>query len=217
MQYVTDACNLIDPQTWDALAGTFLASCPKLVSLTLGFRNQWSDTERVFAKIASKVHLPALETLMLHGMRCDGRDLGQFLHAHKNLQTLQLENLDVTGSQKFADVLKVVEEHHRYLRKFACRQIAQDSFRTFFESLGSLEITDTWHFAYPREDDDKREEADFFNSFVRVQGPFKYVGEAEELEGVQQKVSLLRQDLRISDLSYHPEFEGEWYWWMQQP
>lgn len=154
---------------------------------------------------------------MLFGIRCGGKDLGHFLSSHKNLQTLRLENLDVTGSQKFADVLKVVEEMHDCLKQFSCRQIAQDSFRTFFKTLGSIEMSEDWHFAYPQDDDDKKEEADFFNSFVRVQGPFKYHGEAEELEGVQNKVGLLRQDLRISHLSYQPEFGNDSYWWMVQP
>ena len=140
-------------------------------------------------------------------MRCAGEDLCRFLQSSPGLTYLCLENLDVTGQVTYADILALLEETHDRLTRFRSHQIAQHGFRTFFENLGYVEAT-TSMCSFP---DDEEE---FLEDCVEVKGPFKYIGEAEEWEGVQQKISHLRRDIGISTRDYYPEFDLASYMWI---
>ncbi|KAK6397211.1 hypothetical protein LTR65_007711 [Meristemomyces frigidus] len=197
-----------NPKTWQTHTSTFLSRCPHLRHLRLAFRD-WKHTERVFASVAQKVVLPKLEVLILDNIRCAGADLRQFLEAHPGLRSLRLENLDVTGSITFADTLSVLEVKHDRLVDFRCDQIAQNSFRLFFDTLGKLDECTDWHYRL----EDNQEALDFWADFVSVLEPFKYIGIAEAWEGVQQKIGLLRDDIRVSTRDYHPDYPLGGYWW----
>lgn len=170
----------------------------------------------MFTNIAHKVSLPDLETLELAGIRCSGIDLGVFLLHHKGLRSLRLENLDITGDLGFAGVLTILKNSHEHLTHFQCKQIAEQSFRTFFETLGDIGDRDGLRIWESSQRISKTsEQIDFFTDSVYVEEPLKYVGRAEEWENVQQKIGLLRQDLRISDTSYLPDLGTGWYHWGQ--
>ncbi|KAK3700776.1 hypothetical protein LTR37_015748 [Vermiconidia calcicola] len=60
-----------------------------------------------------------------------------------------------------------------------------------------------------------RETEDFFDDFELIKGPFKYNSDAEEWEGVQQKIGLLCNDLALSTRPYHPEYSFGGYRWVR--
>ncbi|KAK5683739.1 hypothetical protein LTR17_027241 [Elasticomyces elasticus] len=193
-----------DPTLRYAHAASFLASCPQLHKLNLAFRNDWADTEQVFACIADKVVLDQLEDLHLQGIRCVGMDLQRFLCANSNLQLLRLQDFDITGSVSFADVLDAVAESHIHLKRFFFSQIAQKSFRLYLEQLGDIGEHEM-HRNYRA--DGTQDPEDFTNDYIVVCHHAKYLGVAEDWEGVQGKIRELRTDLRVSDLDYTTEDE----------
>ncbi|KAK5677366.1 hypothetical protein LTS10_009936 [Elasticomyces elasticus] len=193
-----------DPTLRHAHAASFLASCPQLHKLNLAFRNDWKDTEQVFACIADKVVFEHLEDLHLQGIRCAGVDLRRFLCAHSNLQMLRLQDLDITGSVSFADVLDALAESHGQLKRFTFSQVAQKSFRLYLEQLGEIG-EDEMHRNYRA--DGTQDPEDFTNDYILVGHHAKYLGVAKEWEGVQGKISQLRMDLRVSNLDYTTEDE----------
>ena len=119
-------------QHWKHHLSIFLASTPQLRRLHFGFRGEWADTEAVFRPVAS-LHLEHLADLSLHHMRCLGGDLQTFLKRNDGLRVLSLRNLDLVGPVGYAEVLEVLRGHH-CLVDFKSDQIAQDGFRTYFES-----------------------------------------------------------------------------------
>ena len=174
--------------------------------------NSSGYTGPTFASISRKVLLPRLQTLRLNGVRCCGSDLGLFLTAHTDLRTLYLENMDLTGPEGFTDVLRVLESNHDHLTSFRCYQIAHRSFRTFFQTLGDIETKSVSYFDETWGNLSMIEGHDVFAEFCRIEMPSKYSGSTEESEGVQQKIGLLRQDLRPSVKLYIPDVEGEYLW-----
>lgn len=66
---------------------------------------------------------------------------------------------------------------------------------------------------YDREFGD--EELDFFDDFVDIEGPSKYVGVAEDWEGVQRKIGMLQGDITVSALPYMPEDPRYGYAWLK--
>ncbi|KAK3618702.1 hypothetical protein LTR56_024491 [Elasticomyces elasticus] len=193
-----------DPTLRHAHAASFLASCPQLHQLNLAFRNDWEDTEQVFACIADKVVLHHLEDLHLQGIRCAGMDLRRFLCANSNLRLLRLQDFDITGSVSFADVLDALAESHNHLKRFSFSQIAQKSFRLYLEQLGDIGEHEM-HRNYRA--DGTQDPEDFTNDYIVVCHHPKYLGVAEDWEGVQGKIRELRTDLRVSDLDYTTEDE----------
>ena len=134
-----------------------------------------------------------------------------FLGNHKGLQSLRLENMDITGSVPFTEVMDLLQASHHLLERFRFSQIAQGSRRLYLDTLGDLEEQSSPTQVFLLEDG---EVADFFNDFVDVVGPFKYHGTAESWEGVRDKIGLLKDDVRISHKHYRPEYEGFGsYWW----
>ncbi|KAK4893123.1 hypothetical protein LTR27_008463 [Elasticomyces elasticus] len=201
-----------DPTLRHAHAASFLASCHQLHQLNLAFRNDWEDTEQVFACIADKVVFEHLQDLHLQGIRCAGVDLRRFLCAHSDLQMLRLQDLNITGSVSFADVLDALVETHGQLKRFTFSQVAQKSFRLYLEQLGEIG-KDEMHRNYRA--DGTQDPEDFTNDYILVGHHAKYLGVAEEWEGVQGKISELRMDLRVSDLDYTTEDEiSRLYLWI---
>jgi hypothetical protein len=159
--------------------------------------------------VAANVRFQYLEKFTLQNVRCAGQDLRQFLQFHKSLQTLELATLDVVGTTSFGSVLQVLETGDTKLQLFKCNQIAENSHRLYLESLGKIKIVKGMH-GYTTF---RHEELGFFDDFEFIQGPFKYLWEAEEWEGVQQKIKLIREDLRVSNLLYHSDHEIGWITW----
>ena len=149
--------------------------------------------------------LPQLKALSLTGLRCSGQDLARFLQPLTDLQALNFENMDITGTISFADTLRSLLPAHNQLMKFRCNQIAQNTYRLFFKTLGCLEASDF----HPREGEE------FFGDFLDVSGPFKYQADAAEWEGVQEKIELLTADIVVSHLDYHSEFDFGPYIWFR--
>lgn len=163
--------------------------------------------------MARKVQLPDLRTLRLQAIRCEADDLCRFHYSHTDLTTLSLRNLDLIGVDiALAMVLKTVELCFNDLQTFECYQVAQNSLRTYFESLGRITVVEGCNVDWSDP---------FFDDFLELLGPNKYIGDAEAWEGVQEKIGLLLKDMRISNISYqsdfHPVFGLDGYVWLRQP
>lgn len=194
-----------DPKKWMDSAATFLSTCSQLRELRLAFGNDWEETAVVFHHIAEKAIFVDLEIFNLDFVRCRGADLLLFLDNHNGLRSISLNNLDIVGSVGYSENLDHLRHHHSKLEEFSCSQIAQNSFRTFFESYGELQFqTSPTYYSL----DDFVETNDFFSDFVDVVGPFKYTGRAAQWEGVQYKIRMLKDDLRISGKGIHSDL----YW-----
>lgn len=190
-----------DPSKSQTSAANFIANCPQLQELRLGFSSDdWSETAPVFTSIAKKTLLPKLKKFKLDFLRCRGEDLLLFLSNHKNLHSLSLADLDIIAGEESATykhILHHLQHNHNNLANFSHRQIAQNSFRLFFEMHGVVECQSS-----PTAPLTQDEEGDFFSDFMNVVGPFKYIGEAAEWEGVQDKIGILKDDVRVSEKSY---------------
>lgn len=158
----------------------------------------------MFNQIAKHVVFPSLRVLELNYMRCRGRDLLLFLGNHLNLHTLTLSNLDITGNLSFKTILGSLEEHHCLLHTFRCDQIAQNSFRLVFETLGEFRFERKCN-ALPEYCEVTGGNYCFCEEFEEVLGPYKYCGVAEEWENVQIKIGLLKRDLGVSRVDYRPD------------
>lgn len=156
----------------------------------------------VFEQIARNVTLPNLSLLQLDWMLCSGEDLMLFLNNHRNLQHLIMEDLDITGTVTFKDVLRSLQQHHSALESFDCNRIAQNSFRIYFDTFGVIhQVDDSIDlFAYEGMNEDFD---DFFYDFVDVKPVAKYRGWAEQWEGVLDKIGVLEEDLRVDDTAYN--------------
>ncbi|KAK5736368.1 hypothetical protein LTR17_007532 [Elasticomyces elasticus] len=201
-----------NPITWRHSLAKLLTTTQQLSVLKLGFRNDFAETPVIFANVVSRVRLPRLQILHLNHMRCDGADLLTFLHNHTGLVDIAFMRLDLTGTVTLSEVLQVLELEHPKLTGFTCNNIAQRGFRLHFETLGELFISVDWASARPDEIADQQ----LLNTFVEVIGPYKYVGKAEEWEGVQYKIGLLREDLQIADTMYHPFWPTTGHMWNLQ-
>ncbi|KAK5683001.1 hypothetical protein LTS10_004529 [Elasticomyces elasticus] len=194
---------------WKYHLARLLASTQQLSVLKLGFRKDFAQTSAIFAKVASQVRLPRLQVFHLNHMRSNAADLRLFLHNHPQLHQIALMRLDLTGEGTFAEVLFVLEHEHSSLMRFECGNIAQSGFRLYFETLGELSLSEEWASRRPAELADR----EMFNTFVRVSGPYQYTGKAEEWEGVQYKIGMLREDFRAADEMYDniwPHNEDMW-------
>ncbi|SMR50295.1 unnamed protein product [Zymoseptoria tritici ST99CH_3D1] len=202
-----------NPKKWMDSAATFLSTCSQLRELRLAFGNDWEETAVVFHHIAEKAIFVDLEIFNLDFVRCRGADLLLFLDNHNGLRSISLNNLDIVGSVGYSENLDHLRHHHSKLEEFSCSQIAQNSFRTFFESYGELQFqTSPTYYSL----DDFVETNDFFSDFVDVVGPFKYTGRAAQWEGVQYKIRMLKDDLRISGKGIHSDLywpgKATYYW-----
>lgn len=188
----------------DKRLATFLCSCPKLVTLNIEFGNNWAYTAKVLHQVARKVKLPRLKDLKLVGIQCDTEDLSRFLVSHLKLETLLLRDVDLSGEDGVAYILKLLETQFHYLKAFKCSQIAHKGFHTYFETLGQISTADGCDMVISDP---------FYDNFVTVGKPNKFLGEAEEWEGVQQKIGLLFKDLRVSNEHWHSERAYQWHLW----
>lgn len=172
----------------------------------LGFRKDWRDTGHVFAHIAAIPIVRDLRYLRLDGIRCKGDSLSRFLTRHRTLRHIRLENFDITGSTSSQDVLRNIEESCHELINFECDQVTEHSFRVYFETLGHVTVED-----YRR---DLRQD-EFLKDFVWARRPRKSFGRADESEDVhvRSKIGLLREDVAISDIEYHPDDPTSTYRW----
>lgn len=130
-----------------------------------------------------------------------------FLSNHKTLHSIRLQHLDITGSMSFADVLRTLRLQHDLLKDFSCKQMAQASLRLFFESEGDLHANTRateWL---------KIQGLEFFEEFLWVGMPAAYSASAVEWEGVQDKIGLLAEDVRVSGDDFEPDFDHEMYTW----
>jgi hypothetical protein len=151
--------------------------------------------------------LPSLEDLTLDGLRCAGADLGLFLNNNNSrLKQLDLRNLDITGSKSFASILVELKSCSK-LTKFHCRQVAQNGFRTSFQTLGKIEIS-SCDFRF-------REEEPEFKNFLWV-NVFSYSAVAEEWEGVHRKLGHLSRDVIVTNRTHKPDFgfDTSMYYWI---
>lgn len=126
------------------------------------------------------------------------------------MQSVTLENLDVTGSVAFAGILDALHHHHSFLVSFNCHQIAQNSFRLFFPTLGNVSCTENFTKQY------RADHPDFFDDFLTVHLS-KYTVKMEQWEGVQERIGMLKDDIRISALTYHPDHGSEFIHWTIEP
>ncbi|KJY00402.1 hypothetical protein TI39_contig331g00008 [Zymoseptoria brevis] len=208
------ACfSATDPGKWKASASNFLANCPQLRELCLGFGEGWEETSIVFHHIAKKAVFQNLRTFKLEFLRCQGEDLLLFLGNHQYLHSLSLNDLDFTGTVAFKEILDHLQHRHRSLKSFRCRQIAQNGFRLFFEMYGPVECQESGKISML-----SREDPDFYGDFLDVVGPFKYAGDAVEWEGVQDKIGVLKDDVRVSDRSYISDlamYDTASYYWIE--
>lgn len=188
-----------------------MKKCPQLRKLSLGFSDDWDETAAVFSNIAKEAIFPDLQEFKLDFLRCQGEDLLRFLSNHEDLHLLSLKNMDITGRVLYKDILEHLQHHHSRLETFKSSQMAQSSFRTFFEKHGEVECQRS-----PTDNLLLDEPSDFFDDFVGVVGPFIYSGVAEAWEGVQDKIGVLKNDLRISERTYHSDlaiYGSDGYHW----
>lgn len=83
---------------------------------------------KVLREMAEMVHLPRLKSLTLQGFHGNGSDLWAFLQNNSTLRTLELENVNILGDIKFADILRRIATELN-LRSFSSRCIAQGGLR----------------------------------------------------------------------------------------
>ena len=194
-----------DPDTWPFYLSTFLKHTPLLTQLSLSFFDKdWKDSEVIFNAVSTKVVLPNLDNLVLDAGRFAGVDLQLFLKKHNRLQSLELNNMDITGSVSFADILGELGSFDK-LKRFNSRQIAQNGFRTAFRTLGKIEFESS-RYRYGKD------ELQFFKDFEWL-NVFRYVSVAEEWEGVQRKIGDLRRDLIVTHRTHEPDFDIGGYIW----
>ncbi|KAK5736370.1 hypothetical protein LTR17_007534 [Elasticomyces elasticus] len=197
---------------WHSYLAALLCTTPELRKLKLGFCRDWEDIAHVFAPVANTIHLPHLQDLDLQHIRCDGAALYSFLLRHHGITRLSLTNLQVTGSTSFAQMLGALGDTFEHLIFFECRQIAQNDFRLEFETLGIVTWNDTW-----APHDNNQADKDLLNSFVSVRKPDKYTVRVEQWEGVQSRIKLFREDLRLSSKPCEPDIppgsiHGDYVW-----
>lgn len=148
--------------------------------------------------------LPHLEDLTLDGLRCAGADLSLFLNNHNRLKKLELRNLDITGSKSFASILVELKSCNK-LTTFRCHQVAQNGFRTSFQTLGEMGIKsyDFGEFTQGRHE---------FKDFLWVD-VFRYSAVAEEWEGVHRKLGHLSSDVIVTNRTHKSDFDFDMYYW----
>lgn len=152
--------------------------------------------------------LPHLEELVLDGLRCAGEDLSLFLSSTKYLKRLELRNLDITGSKSFASILNELKNLTR-LTTFRCSQVAENGFRTAFQTLGDIEIGRSY---FPPLTEGE-ENIDGLRDFLMV-NVFRYIAAAEEWEGVHRKLGDLSNDVVVTNRTHEPVLEfGHGYHW----
>lgn len=125
------------------------------------------------------------------------------LENHQQLTSLNLANLQITGEGEFGKILDLIHRKHDRLENFASTQIAENTFRTYFGTLGAVMIADTASYELGHDPS-----MSFFMDFVWVDETEIYDSEIEKWEGVQARIGLLRNDLRISDRTFEPENPG---------
>lgn len=203
-----------DPETWKTSAANFLASCPQLYELRLGFGDSWDELAIIFEHIVKKAVFPHLVYFELDWLPCKAEHLLLFLNNHKKLQALIVKGLDIIGNLTFKEILEHLQLHHSALQHFECNQIAQNSFRVYFDSRGVIAEED--HFFEGRgsfRDCFKDFKDTFYWDFVGLTSPCKYHGVAEEWEGVRDKIGILIEDLRIDEREHAPA----WRYFTWQP
>ncbi|KAF7195845.1 hypothetical protein HII31_02862, partial [Pseudocercospora fuligena] len=206
-----------DPRHWQRGVANLLMTTTQLRRLRLGFRNHWEDTESVFEHIAKRVVLPHLESLTFDYLRCSGESLKTIIGTHTGLQTLDLDSMDITGNVPFSATLDLLAEKHKSLTSFDCGQISQNSYRLYFRTLGKIEQQDSVFRNMGRFSDDANNGPDDFLNDLVVVDVFKYHGSAGEWEGVQDKIAKLRDDIRVSNKHYTPEYDFGGYQWTREP
>lgn len=151
--------------------------------------------------------LPYLEDLTLDGLRCAGADLSLFLNNNNRLKQLVLRNLDITGSKSFASILVELKSFKK-LTTFRCHQVAQNGFRTSFQTLGEIEIS-SYDFGFTQEEPE-------FKDFLWVNA-FCYSAVAEEWEGVHRKLGHLSSDVIVTNRTHKPDFDFDFhtYHWLR--
>lgn len=184
-----------------------LASCPHLRQVKLGFTDDWEDTEALFEQITKKTILPSLERLELDYLRCRGEVLLLFLQNHRCLQCLSLLNLDITGNVTFKEILELLQCNHNSLRSFECRQIAQNGYRLYFATSAVIRDYGGLYFDNSHLCEDGTLVLDSFYEDFADLALCKYYGEAEEWEGVRDKLGILKDDLRLSRKDYRPDLK----------
>ncbi|KAK5742638.1 hypothetical protein LTR17_003169 [Elasticomyces elasticus] len=163
------------------------------------------STTRTFAVVVSSFAHGSIKPILLKAVRN-----GAWVNQDEGVSLLQ--DFDITGSLSFADVLDALAESHNHLRRFSFSQIAQKSFRLYLEQLGEIQEHEM-HRNYRA--DGTQDPEDFTNDYIVVGHHAKYLGAAEDWEGVQGKIRELRMDLRVSDLDYTTEDEiSRLYLWI---
>ena len=157
------------------------------------------------------VTLPLLEDLWIDGFECVGEDLQTFLKNHSQLQSLKLYNLDIAGSDSFSEVLTTLGRYHDRLEDAEFHQIAQSSLRIVFRSMGEIQASEVkcreCHvrgYSCPHID------------WMIVTWPDRHRATIEKWEGIQHKLSLLRDDFEVTQRPFKIRTGGEEYGWFDR-
>lgn len=193
-----------------ALLAKLLVHTPQVQLLEIGFRNDRADTATVFKPVADTVLLPHLKHLKLDNIDCHGVDLEKWLSHHTGLLSIELLRINITGDVAFTDIMGLLQVQHTSLTMFACRQIAQNSLRVYFKSLGEIECRKSPTISYEED-----RVPDFFDDFMDVNKPYPYEATAEWGYGdIRNRLGLLKEDVRVSGKSSRSE-SVEWYKWYE--
>jgi len=118
----------------------------------------------------------------------------QFLKRHYGLESLELNSIDIVGHESFSKVLHILEQYHENLKLFRCDRVTESANLVNFHSLAEPDI-------YEHYCDDCLDGPDCFPDLIHVDGPDRGLAIAEEWEGVQRKIGLLREDVEVIELA----------------
>lgn len=202
--------QLEDEATWTTHLSSLLRHTPQLAQLTVGIDGDIVGTSQLFQSVARKTRLRRMRTLELDGFECHGSDLELFLRGLPGLESLKFSDLNILGPTTFQDVLRTVQNELQSLTFVSLHQIAQDSLRTVFATLGDVEASQPFYPSYPGQS------PDFFADFLRVSGPFRHNATVEEWEGVKRKLGLLCDDVQTTHRPYRARHAMEKYGWIDR-
>lgn len=170
----------------------------------------FANTREVFQHVAETVQLHHLRELCLDRLECVGDDLRRFLLNHTSLARLWMQDLNLTGDTRLVDVLSTLRQQHESLAFVKLYQIADNSFRIAFRTLGDVNTSSEYLPSW------RREASDFFADFLHVSKPARHCATIEEWEGVKDKLRRLSEDIIPTGRTYQSRHPIEWYGWIDK-
>jgi len=168
-----------------------LKHTPALTHLSLALTDDISGTSEILCAVAKHTHLRQLKCLSLNSFECEGETLRQIICKHPLLQKIDLENLNITGSVSFGDILGTLASDCPRLARVEIRQISQNGFRTVFRSLGDVELSKLYN--GPSYD------LDFFEDFMVVSKPFRHHATIDDWENLKERLIELQHDVAVTN------------------